>query len=299
MHKQPLLRFRSDYSFKIGRWRFMPGLASTLMVLSVVPILLCLGYWQWQRFQYKTAPTHTQETRKSSLTLLQANILQKEGALQDLQGGYLQIEGQFLNQYAILVDNQSFKGQPGYKILTPLLLTGQASPTYVLIDRGWIPLGHSRARLPIIPPVEGTVHVKGRLYPPVRGFKLPGRPHPSPMSAEPTARVPHSEGGDLKHRHSKDSPIEKSAEHQWSLRVLDIDLKTLERALGHTLYPLILRLEPGDKLGFEILPFAMQVGIPPIKHLGYALQWFMMALAVLIYYGVINTSSIKKLSTKT
>ncbi len=282
MHKQPLLRFHPVFSFKIGRWRFAPGLASTLMVLSVVPILLFLGHWQWQRFQYKTAHTPTQEKCKSSLTLLEANILQKESALQDLQGRYLHTEGQLLKQYAIFVDNQSFKGQPGYKVLTPLLVTelvaGQPSPTYVLVDRGWIPLGHSRAILPTLPPIAGMVHIEGRLYQPVQGFKLPGRPAPPP---------PHSQGGDLKQPHSKDNPT-------WPLRVLDIDLKSLEQALGHTFYPLILRLEPGDKLGFEILPFASQAGMPAIKHLGYAWQWFMMALTVLIYYVVINTKRCEK-----
>lgn len=263
MHKQPLLRFHPDCSFKVGRWRFAPGLASTLMVLSVVPILLFLGSWQWQRFQYKTVHTKNQEIRKYSLTLQEANILQKESDLQDLQGRYLQTEGQFLNQYALFVDNQRFKGQPGYKVLTPLLVVaGTPSPTYVLVDRGWIPLGQSRAILPTLPPITGRVHIEGRLYQPVQGFKLPMK------QANPQS---HSEGGDLR------------------LRILDIDLKTLAQALGHELYPMILRLEPGDKLGFEILPFATQAGMPPIKHLGYAWQWFMMALTVLIYYCVINT----------
>ncbi len=291
MHKQPLLRFSPVFSWKIGRWCFAPGLASTLMVLSVVPIFLFLGSWQWQRFHYKTTHTQTQEIRKYSLTLLEANILQKQGYFQDLQGKRLQTEGQFLNQYAIFVDNQSFKGQPGYKVLTPLLVAGQPSPTCVLVDRGWIPLGQSRAILPALPPVSGTIKIEGRLYPPVQGFKLPGRPHPSPP--------PLRWGGDLKQRRNKDHPIEKSAEYLWPLRVLNIDLKTLEQILGHKLYPLILRLEPGDKLGFEILPFAIQTGMPPIKHLGYAWQWFMMALTVLIYYVVINTSFIKPSSINT
>ncbi len=285
MHKQPLLRFHPAFSLKIGRWRFAPGLASTLMVLSVVPILLFLGHWQWQRFQYKIAHTPTQEICKSTLTLSSANILQREGSIQDLHGRYLQTKGKFFNQHAIFVDNQSFKGQPGYKVLTPLWLDQDQG--LILIDRGWIPLGQSRSVLPTLQPITGTVHIEGRLYPPVRGFKLPNRqaarPHPNPLSQSYGVQAlppPH-------------------ATHQWPLRVLDINLKTLAQALGHAVYPLILRLEPGDKLGFEILPFTMQVGMPPIKHLGYALQWFMMALAVLIYYGVINTSSIKKPSTKT
>ena len=273
MHKQPLLRFHPVFSLKTGRCCFAPGLASTLMVLSVVPLLLFLSYWQWQRFQYKSAHTPTRETSKLLLTLLEANILQKKGALQDLQASHLQTEGQFLNQDAIFVDNQSFKGQPGYKVLTPLWVAGQPSPTYLLVDRGWIPLGKSRAILPTLPPITGMIHIEGRLYQPVQGFKLPGRPNP-------TATLP-SDTGDLR------------------LRVLDIDLQTLAQALGHTVYPLILRLEPGDKLGFEILPFSTQIGMPPIKHLGYAWQWFMMALTVLIYYVVINTSFIKPSSINT
>jgi surfeit locus 1 family protein len=174
-----------------------------------------------------------------------------------------------MNQHTILVDNQSLRGQAGYKVLTPLWV--DHNQALILVDRGWIPLGKNRANLPTLPPIVGKVDIQGRLYQPVQGFKLP-----------------------VKHR--------AEASHVsdvWPLRVLGIDLRTLGQTLGHTLYPLILRLEPGDTLGFEIVPFAIQQGMPASKHLGYAWQWFMMALTVVIYYGVINTSCLEKGSKKT
>ncbi len=297
LHKQRLLRIPPYFSFKLGRCRFVPGLASTVVVLFFVPIFLLLGLWQWQRFQNKNATAYNQEMRKPLLTSLKANIVQKEGAMQDQQGRSLRSEGQFINQHTILLDNQIFKGQVGYKVLTPLSIQRQPDPehtmsfdpehtidpeqtissdpkqslssTRLLIDRGWIPLGPSRATLPTIPPIQGTVRIQGRLYRPIQGLKLAAS-KPAPNNGR-------------KH----------SIETLGPLRVLNMDLKELEQRLGYTLYPLLLRLEPGDALGFTLLPFEAHGGIPASKHLGYALQWFMMALAVFIYYGVINTSCIK------
>ncbi len=275
---------------KTARLGFSPGLASTLVVLLLVPSLLFPANWQWQRFQYKTARQAHLKTSKHLLTIKFANVLQTKEASQDLlslEGVGVGTQGKLLNTYTILLDHQTLKGQAGYKVLTPLVLDhdhlnldhlaldhkigpedSRFHPPLILIDRGWIPMGAKRETLPTLASIPGTVSVEGRLYLPVKAFKLP--------------KIP------IRAFHKHEQAYEAINPRSWPLRVLSIDLKELEQKLGHELYPLILRLEPGDKLGFEIPPFEHQQGTPPSKHLGYALQWFMMALAVLIYYLVIN-----------
>jgi len=50
----------------------------------------------------------------------------------------------------------------------------------------------------------------------------------------------------------------------------------------------VLRLDPAMPLGYardlELLPNTL----PPSRHLGYAVQWFAMALAVLVIAGVLH-----------
>ncbi|HET6396138.1 MAG TPA: SURF1 family cytochrome oxidase biogenesis protein, partial [Pseudoxanthomonas sp.] len=67
-----------------------------------------------------------------------------------------------------------------------------------------------------------------------------------------------------------------------TLLVVALDPPTLARALRlPALAPRVLRLDPGLPLGYardlEVLPNTL----PPERHLGYAVQWYALAAAVL------------------
>lgn len=175
----------------------------------------------------------------------------------------LQMSGQFLNQKSILLDNQIYKGQAGYQVFTPFIEDTHNIQDninqMILVDRGWIPQGIDRSILPSIPRIEGSVTLQGhRTKPPSPGLKW------------------WSRSQDIKH----DGPQ----------RVLGLDFERLATELGYPLAPFILELESGNPIAFVYPPKTS--GTAAIKHLGYAFQWFMMALAVLIYYLLINTKRI-------
>ena len=48
-------------------------------------------------------------------------------------------------RHQFLLDNRSYRGQPGYEVLTPLV---RAGATALLVDRGWVPFTGSRRSLP-------------------------------------------------------------------------------------------------------------------------------------------------------
>ena len=127
--------------------------------------------------------------------------------------------------------------------------------TPVLVDRGFIPLGVSRESLPAIPyPAKGTVIVQGIL-------NLP----PTYVSFGEM-----SENGKI----------------QWPLRVEYIHLAQISKLLNDSFYPYILSLNPES-------PSALQVkwqivNVDPNKHKGYAVQWFALALTLLIISVVLN-----------
>jgi surfeit locus 1 family protein len=75
----------------------------------------------------------------------------------------------------ILIDNKVNAGVVGYEVVTPLALN---DGRHVLVDRGFVPGGRSRAVLPQVPPAAGEVTVRGRLDVPPAGYFELGRAAP-------------------------------------------------------------------------------------------------------------------------
>jgi surfeit locus 1 family protein len=78
----------------------------------------------------------------------------------------------------------------------------------------------------------------------------------------------------------------------WPKRMQTLDHGALAGALGVELYPYVVRLKPGTATAFE--SHWQDVNIAPEKHIAYAVQWFSMAIALLLLYlaaafGFINS----------
>jgi surfeit locus 1 family protein len=69
------------------------------------------------------------------------------------------VEGEFVPKHTIYLDNKTRRGRPGYEVVTPLKLRG--SPSYVLVNRGWVAAGTTRDALPEVPAPAGEVRVEG------------------------------------------------------------------------------------------------------------------------------------------
>jgi surfeit locus 1 family protein len=71
--------------------------------------------------------------------------------------------------------------------------------------------------------------------------------------------------------------------------VLDID--ALAETSGATYYPYVVRLRPGSATAFN--SYWQDINIQPEKHTAYAVQWFAMALALLMLYLAVAFGFIK------
>ncbi len=131
------------------------------------------------------------------------------------------------------------------------LFTAQGVVAPILVDRGFIPLGASRNHLPLIKPITGRVTITGMLNTP---------PAYAALGAMYEEKKPLT----------------------WPLRVQFIELKPLQTLLPQkeNFYPYILLLTPQDP-----------VIMGPEKHKGYAVQWFALALTLLILFVVLNRRS--------
>ncbi len=153
--------------------------------------------------------------------------------------------GTFADTPAVLLDNQQRLGRPGVRAYR-LFLPDAGTP--LLVELGWLPVPGDRT-LPAVALPVGTQAVSGLLAPP-------------PATGLGRATT--------------------VAQPDGSLLTVGLDAANLAVALGQsTLPPRVLKLDPALSLGYprdlDILPNTL----PPERHLGYAVQWFALAAAVL------------------
>jgi surfeit locus 1 family protein len=120
-----------------------------------------LGLWQLDRAAHKTA-AHEAMLARAALPPLQAASLARtaEAAEQQLHRR-VQLEGRWLGDYSIYLDNRQMNGHPGFFLVTPLLV-GRGD--VVLVQRGWLPR-HQRERTQLAPvdTPEAPVRIEGRV----------------------------------------------------------------------------------------------------------------------------------------
>lgn len=165
-----------------------------------------------------------------------------------LNSGYryqsLQVVGHFDNAHTLFIDNKIYRHQVGYHLLTPLQLT---NGSWLLVNRGFIAAA-DRQRLPKVTNLSDKLTVNGLIDFPQNTLVL---------KKEPLAE-------------------------QWPLRVQALELKQLEKLLHHPLYPFILLQQGNDNTGLK--RDWQLVVFPSYRHTGYAVQWFALALTLLILY---------------
>ena len=168
--------------------------------------------------------------------------------LEDYQFRKVEVHGTYVPTHTIYLDNKINKGRAGYQIITPVRL-GESS-MHVLINRGWVVAGRTRSELPDIPTPAGKLKISG-------------------IAESPTIRT-----------------LELSTETVSGQVWENLHLDRYRKATGLTLQPLIILQENNVKDG--LLREWTRPDSGSSRNLGYAFQWFSMALAIIILYLVLN-----------
>ncbi len=147
-----------------------------------------------------------------------------------------------------LLDNQVQNGKVGYHVISPVKL---GNGRFVLVNRGWVAMSPDRRLLPELQSVV-AVEVTGEVY----------------------------ATDDL----IKDAPI--YAEQGWPRRVQRLHLPGLSRELGVPLLPVLVRLQ-ADSPGALYVQWSA-INMLPEKHEAYAIQWFAMSVALIIFYTLLG-----------
>ena len=235
-------------AIKIGSRIFAPRAFTTLLTIVLIALLISLGRWQLRRADEKRVlfdsfAAGTDATRP---------IDQGTPPLRRYQ--HVEASGRYDQARQVLIDNMVNAGRAGYFVITPFALTGGG---WVLVNRGWVPLGGSRAERPAIAVADDTRLVRGRAdNMPSPGIQMGTKAALAPPYPVVAGFPSHGEIAQLLHVTS------------WS-PATDLVL-----------------LDPGEPDGYVRNWTAP--GFPPMRHIAYAVQWFALALTLGLIYVVTN-----------
>lgn len=221
----------------------------TLAMLLGVGLTVRLGFWQLSRAAEK-------EQRQSNITvqmqapeLATASLLEDPANFKRLYQRVL-IQGHWLPEHTVYLDNRPMNGRAGFWVLTPLQLNAN---TQVLVQRGWLPRHQlDRTLLPNMQTPAGLVTVQGRIAPPPSDLMT--------LSGTPDKVVASSELSQIRQ---------------------NIEWVAFEAQVGGTFAAVVLQT---DEASDGLLRDWPQITAGVEKNLAYAFQWFCLAALQLILY---------------
>lgn len=236
----------------LKNYRFKPSLRLTALTLILLPILISLGIWQLHRADYK-AHLQAQYNTRAQMPPRWLSLV-----IPQADNHYLpvKLQGRFDTQHLIFLDNKIHNHQPGYQVLSPLRYDPQQPA--VLVNLGWIAQGRDRSHLPSLKLPTEAVLLAGIIAKlPQKGFAL-------------------GANTDLHYQ-------------TWPLRLQQLDKDYLTQKLGYPIQPFMILLAPAQPYGF-VRDWA-PASLNPQMHLGYAVQWFALAVTLVILFII---SSLKR-----
>jgi surfeit locus 1 family protein len=237
---------------RLGRYRFAPALWPSVAFMLLFPLLIGLGVWQAER---AGAKQELVEQRAASEIVAPLALRRQMTLTNDDRYRPAEVRGHYLSEQQWLLDNRVYRGQPGYHVFTPFVIEGDERPA-LLVNRGWVAVGASRDFLPMLPVPEQVVSLSGRLDSPASVGLVVGQ-----------------------------VPLHSIAD-KVVVQALDIAALANLRDMDLLRYALVIDDGQAGGLQHDWSPIP-EMG--PEKHLGYAVQWFGLAVALLIIYVGVNT----------
>ena len=154
----------------------------------------------------------------------------------------VRLQGSYIGDKQFIYDNQIVDQASGYYVLTPFVLTGQSNA--IMINRGFIPWNGRRDQLDDIAVDSAYREIKIQVSRPIKRIEL------------------------------KTSDIS----NQFPVLIQAIDFDVIEEISSTSFVDVIGLLDPSSDDGFvrKWEPYTGSIE----KHIGYAIQWFLMALVL-------------------
>lgn len=254
-------------------------IAGHVLVLAVVISFVRLGFWQLDRHDQHVERNERIAERLGEppleLLALLAEVAPTTDPLPLVASGdappwigdvtaalayrRVTVSGRWDTTNEVLLRSQVYRGQPGWHVLTPLVLDAADTDAAVIVDRGWVPQELDEPPVAEAAPQDGLVRLEGVL--------LPEGDPPSGALSSLAAR----------------NPTEGSLD-----RTFIVDVERLAPQMPYALVPAYLISTDPAATGGGDLP------VPPAapasesaSHLAYAVQWFIFALIGIVGYALL------------
>ena len=213
--------------------------AAVVLLATVLGVAVAarLGLWQLDRAAQKQALQTAQDARSGLPALSAANLARTPEQAATQHHRAVRLQGHWLPERTVFLDNRQMKGRPGFFVVTPLQLVDEKDA--VLVQRGWAPRSMlERTSLPAVPFAAGAVEVLGSIAPP------PSR-------------------------------LYDFAGNETGLIRQNLDVAAFAHEASLSLRPLsILQSDSAGTAGDGLLRQWPQPAVDVHKHFGYAFQWF-------------------------
>ncbi|MDN4502994.1 SURF1 family protein [Alteromonadaceae bacterium BrNp21-10] len=210
-------------------------------------IVIMLGLGQWQ-LQRADEKSQRLEQIQQRQVQQPLSLIEIVSSEIDLRDFPVAVTGEYLPQPLFFIDNKTFEGRIGYYVVA----IAAVDKNHIAVNLGWLPAPRTRAELPKVTLPIGPQLIAGVI----------SLPSLNPMISE-TA----------------------TADGSQKVRLQQLDLTYLQQFSGMKLLPMVILANDDGNVAYKRQ--WRQVVMPPEKHIAYAIQWFGLAIALLIVYVVV------------
>ena len=208
--------------------------------LILATIVFLMSLGFWQLDRADQKRTIEASIQKANTGVVELIVNQNE--LLSKEYYEVRLQGSYISDKQFIYDNQIVNQVSGYYVLTPFVLKGQ--PNAVLVNRGFIPWNGRRDKLADIDVDSASREIKVQVSNPIKRIEL------------------------------KTSDIS----NQFPVLIQAIDFDVIEEISSTSFVDVIGLLDPSSDDGFvrKWEPYTGSIE----KHIGYAIQWFLMAFVL-------------------
>lgn len=225
---------------------FKPRLIPALATVLMVLLFVHLGNWQAGKGALRAAEIAQFKERAQRGPYRVEGGLLEPGQIQDAP---VSVRGHYLPAEQFYIDNRLESGKPGVQLVMPLQISG--SQTRVLVNRGWMPWAQRQSPLPTVATPGGEVEVSG------------------------IASVPSGKKFFLMPAHADERP------QLWSR----LDLERFAALHPQPTQAFVILQNPNDAADGLVRHWP-EPEDRVAMHRSYSLQWYGMALALVIFFCV-------------
>ncbi len=226
-----------------------------ICVLLTMSGFIRLGIWQLSRAQEKIQiqESFLELSEQQASPIENLPIAGREFDAMQHQNRQVELTGHYLNENSIFLIYQTYEEQLGFEVITPFELSSLG--LIVMVSRGWSGIRSENELANALPKIYGELTLQGQIYVPTE---------------KEAARANNLENVN------------------WPLTIRYLEINQLSSYFDSSIFPYVVRLGADQSGG--LIRHWPAVTANTSQNFSYALQWFSMAIAVLMVSLILSSN---------